>query len=545
MHNAGMEVPESELFGLRQQAGYWRVQHERAVQRVSALETRASELEGMVRALKVSLSESAKEKEVLGARIAWLERQVFGNKSEQSGKGGEETGVDEGAASLKESSSTDTPTQARKRGQQQGKKSAGRRRHSELPVEEFVHDLAELKRCCPNCGLGYDDFHGTEDSEEIHWEVRLMRRVHRRKRYRRSCNCPGVPGIVAAPVPPKLFPKGKFSTAFWARILEQKYRFQIPLHRILKMLEAEGARFAQGTITDGLKRMETLIQPLYARILGHSREADHWHMDETRWLVFEEAEGKKNHRWWLWIVVTRDTCVYLLDPSRSGAVPKNFLGEKPEGVISADRYSAYKPLLSSLLFIAFCWAHVRRDFVSIRDGYPKLRGWAEAWVERINALFHVNAERIAAQADAKTFCEHDQTLRDAMDAMAKLRDEQLADETLDDAARKALESMKNHWDGLSIFVDRPDIPMDNNRAERGIRNPVIGRKNYYGSGAVWSGMLSVMLFTLFQTLEMNHIDSHKFLLSYFDACARNKGHPPEHLDDFVPWQARQEQKEAV
>ncbi len=105
--------------------------------------------------------------------------------------------------------------------------------------------------------------------------------------------------------------------------------------------------------------------------------------------------------------------------------------------------------------------------------------------------------------------------------------------------------MKNHGERLSIFVDKPNIPMDNNRAERGIRNPVIGRKNYYGSGAVWSGMLSVMLFTLFQTLEMNQIDPHKFLLSYFDACARNKGHPPENLDDFIPWRLRQDNDEAA
>jgi len=122
---------------------------------------------------------------------------------------------------------------------------------------------------------------------------------------------------------------------------------------------------------------------------------------------------------------------------------------------------------------------------------------------------------------------------------------QLAGETLEPAARKALESMKNHWDGLSIFVDNPDIPMDNNKAERGIRNPVIGRKNYYGSGAVWSGMLSMMLFSLFQTLEMNHIDPHAFLLSYLEACARNKGHPPQNIDDFVPWQVYTANEEAA
>ncbi len=540
VHNEVMEVPSNELFELRQQAGYWRSQHGSAAKRASIMAARAAELEGMVKALKASLLEMAEEQEELKARIAWLERQVFGAKGEQSKDG--DAGSGEGETSDEASSSRGARGAGRKRGQQPGKKSAGRKSHPELPAEEIVHDIVEPERCCPNCGQAFDDFPGTEDSEVIHWEVRLVRRIHRRKRYRRTCNCPDVPGVITAPVPPKLFPKGKFTTEFWVRILEQKYRFQIPLHRTLKMLEAEGARLPQGTITDGLKRIAGLIQPLYARILEHSRAAGHWHMDETRWQVFEEVEGKKGSRWWLWIVVTHDTCVYLLDPTRSGSVPSNFLGEEPKGVISADRFSAYKTLLSSLLLIAFCWAHVRRDFCRIRDGYPKLHGWAVAWVKRIDALFHVNAKRSAAKPGAEAFCEHDQALREQMDAMARLRDDQLVGE-LQTPARKALKSMKNHWDGLSIFVDNPTIPMDNNRAERGIRNPVIGRKNYYGSGTVWSGMLSVMLFSLFQTLEINQIDSHAFLLSYFEACARNKGHPPEDLDDFVPWHLCQHNQE--
>ena len=122
---------------------------------------------------------------------------------------------------------------------------------------------------------------------------------------------------------------------------------------------------------------------------------------------------------------------------------------------------------------------------------------------------------------------------------------ELADRAVHDVAYKALDSMASHWEGLSIFVDNSAIPMDNNRAERGIRNPVVGRKNYYGSGSVWSGMLSVMLFSLFQTLEMNHIDPHVFLLAYFDACAQNRGHPPDNLDPFVPWRVHQEDEEAA
>jgi transposase len=73
---------------------------------------------------------------------------------------------------------------------------------------------------------------------------------------------------------------------------------------------------------------------------------------------------------------------------------------------------------------------------------------------------------------------------------------------------------------------------------------VVGRKNYYGSGSIWSGTLAAMLFTLFQTLLLNHIDPQKFLVAYFEACARNGGKPPEDLEAFLPWNLSEERKAA-
>jgi hypothetical protein len=86
--------------------------------------------------------------------------------------------------------------------------------------------------------------------------------------------------------------------------------------------------------------------------------------------------------------------------------------------------------------------------------------------------------------------------------------------------------------------------MDNNEAERRLRNPVVGRKNYYGSGSIWSGALTAALFTILQTLLVNHIDPQQFLLYYFNACAQNDGEAPEQLDPFLPWNLSQEQKTA-
>ena len=69
-----------------------------------------------------------------------------------------------------------------------------------------------------------------------------------------------------------------------------------------------------------------------------------------------------------------------------------------------------------------------------------------------------------------------------------------------------LTSLERHWEGLTIFVEHPEVAIDNNPAERALRGPVVGRKNYYGSGALWSGTLAAALFSLFGTLRLWHLN---------------------------------------
>ena len=529
---------DQTLFKLHQRVNYWQTMHGRAVEREAFWKAKAQELEAVVRRQEAQLQAQAEQLEVLKAQVAWLQQQVFGRKSEgralpllgASSAPGDTGGVPPALA-------------GRGRGQQRGAKGHGRQRRVDLPTEEIEQELPAGQQHCPQCGLPLEALPSSEDSEEIHWEVRVVRRVYHRRRYRPGCRCGVLPGIVTAPVVAKVIRKGLFSTGFWVQVRLEKYLFQRPLYRVRQRLALEGLSVSQGTLTGGLQRLGELIQPLVIRILERSRQATHWQMDETRWLVFAEVEGKEGHHWWWWVVVTADTCVYLLDPSRSAEVPKNPLGEAAEGIINADRFSAYKAL-GAQLRIAFCWSHIRRDFVRIRDGYEKLHGWAEAWVDQINALFGKNQQRLAVRNQAEAFARTDQELRAAVVTMAEARERELAAPTLPAVSRKALESLRTHWQGATLFVDHPEIPMDNNEAERALRNPVVGRKNYYGSGAVWSGQLSAMLFTLFQTYLRNQLDPQQFLLAYFDACAHHGGQPPENLDQWLPWNLSEAQKHA-
>jgi hypothetical protein len=99
------------------------------------------------------------------------------------------------------------------------------------------------------------------------------------------------------------------------------------------------------------------------------------------------------------------------------------------------------------------------------------------------------------------------------------------------AQRQVLTSLRNHWQGLIVFVTYPEVPMDNNRAEQAIRNSVTGRKNYYGSGSVWSAELAAMMFSLFQTIEIrqlitDHPEYHRADLSR-QVCRMLQGYKPD------------------
>jgi transposase len=185
---------------------------------------------------------------------------------------------------------------------------------------------------------------------------------------------------------------------------------------------------------------------------------------------------------------------------------------------------------------------VRRDFLDGAKAWPDLASWMHSWVEAIGELYHLNAERLKVWNQALPLAEQSEAfhaqhrlLADSLTAMATKRDDALAEPDLQSAQKKVLSSLKNHWSGLTVFLDHPQTPMDNNKAENSARNPATGRKNYYGSGAVWSAKLAAMLFSILQTILLWNINPRHWLHAYLTACAENGGQPPADLTPFLPW----------
>ena len=500
---------KTELSRQRCETGYWRAMHRKALDREQELQRRIEELEA-----KVKLRES----------------QLFGKKSEKKGKGG--------------SKGPKSERPKLPRGHQAGKPSTGRRLHTNVPAQEESWDLREEDKCCPACQKPLKPIHGTEDSELLGVDVKAHRRYIRRVRYTPSCKCRVLPGIVIAPGPAKLIPRGGYDISFWVRVLLDKFLLQRPTERLLLELRLNlDVHISPGTVTDGLKRIAPLFEPLLAGIIEKNLSEERWHADETRWLVFAELENKLSHHWYLWLFGSPSTAVFYLDPSRSAEVPKRHFGDKAEGILNVDRYSAYKTLLEGgKIVLAFCWSHTRRDFLDIAKQWPSLEGWALSWVERIGQLYAINARRVLLLEEPRQFAQADSELRSAAEAMVEQRKAELSSPTLRPQSRKVLESLERHWDGLSVFIEHPDVPMDNNLSERQLRNPVIGRKNYYGAQAIWSGQLAAMLFSLFQTLLLWGINPKLWLTAYLQRCAEHGGKAPPDATGLLPWNLTPERR---
>ena len=437
----------------------------------------------------------------------------------------------------------ETPGTGRCRGQQPGAPGHGRTPRPGLEERVEVHDPPAEARTCAACGKPYVA-NGAGESSLLEIEVRAHRRVIRRPRWRRTCGCASSPVEVSAPPVPRLFPNTAFGVSVWSRVLYEHYACLRPLHRVSGWLGDQGLPVAAGTLANSTPRFVPLFEPLAEAIRAHQADAALRHADETGWRVQELRGEGRSGRAWLWASVNEDSACFHIDASRSAEAALRLLGElAPDTVIVSDRYSVYKKLerlLGGLIVLSWCWAHQRRDVIDCAAGQPHLAAWCRAWLERIATIYRLNKARLshydpALASQSAEFDRAQVALVAALDSLFERAERQLAGLPHDVREGRALRSLVNHREGLSVFVDRPQIPMDNNLVERILRGPVIGRRLSFGSDSLTGAKLAALMYSTVATLILNRIDVLRWLEAWLGACAHNGGRPPEDLSPWLPW----------
>lgn len=544
--NEYVHLTKQEHIQLKADGAFWKAQHARAVKRATEREKALKEGWEKERAGFAEREEALKrELEQERAKNRDLLQRVYGKKSEKGSAPRSDKAV-EGQKSDK------------KRGQQTGAKGHGRTSQPDLPIYEVEVDLPEGDACCPNCHKPFIPTSMTEISDFIEIDVKAYTRRIKRKCYKPSCQCPGLPGLITAPAPPRLLSRNTLAVSVWTEVLLDKFLYARPTHRLLEYYKTVGLRISQGTITDGLKRLAPVFEPLVEAMHEKQMTESLFWGDETRWMVFEVVEGKIGYRWYLWVIISKSVVYYLVAPGRGANVPKDHFksleGSTGRIIFTCDRYSAYKKMAHDMpiFLLAFCWAHVRRDFIDGARRFPEQKAWMLDWVLEIRKLYRINRRRIAAwdkekplEQQSPEFQEQHKALMDALSHMEKRRDELLCQESLSDPQKAVLSSLKAHWPGLVIFVSHPEVSMDNNKSERAVRKGANARKNYYGSGSQWSAKLMAVMFTLLQTILHWNLNPRHWLIDFLNACAANGSQSPTDLSSFLPWEMSEERKQIL
>ena len=388
---------------------------------------------------------------------------------------------------------------------QKPQKGHGPKPQPQLPIEHFDHYFVDTDvPPCPCCGgtpeLWKGQFEQSEEITLVQTTFKIV--VHRRAKYR--CSCHG--SVLTAPGPPKLIPGGRYSVDFAVHTAVEKFCDHIPLERQARRMERHGLHVESQTLWDQQAALARHLEPTWKALREQALDQDVLHVDETGWRMM----GANKSKWTLFGLTAPHLAVYHLADSKSASKAREILSGF-RGTLVVDGYKVY-PIVAELenLRIAHCWYHADRKFKDAKDPPGPIRKIRSL----IHQLYEIEREIEGSfpGPEAARKARHALRQEKSRPVIEKLRETAFAQGGLRRSNfGKALRYLLSHWDGLTLFLEDPRIRLDNNPAERALRGPVVGRKNFYGNRSKTGARTTAILYSLIETAKLNGVNPSSFL----------------------------------
>jgi transposase len=403
-------------------------------------------------------------KEALEARIAVLEEEIARLKQDPP------SGIARAVPAFVRANKPPKPKQQRK------KRSQSFVRHREEPTQVVEHAAQE----CPDCGRKVTGgwVHARRQVIDIP-VVSYTVTEHRVLRHRCGvCGCVFMPSVDLSS---EVVGRHRIGVGLMSLIAECKTVCRMPVRTIQSFVQTSyGLALSAGEIVEALHAVAEAGRPVYDGLRATLRESDYVHGDETGW----REDGQSGY---LWSFCRPDVRYYKRDASRGHQVPEGVLGEHYAGTLVSDFYGGYNYHLGRH---QRCWVHFLRDLDELAEKQANdadLRSWVEAvkgvyWEARAFGSLRL-AERVKAR-------ERFQEQLEALGApYARTR-----------APQNVLaERIMRFLPELFTFVEYPEVPSENNAAERAIRPAVIDRKVSGGTRSAKGSQTKAILRSLFET----------------------------------------------
>lgn len=337
----------------------------------------------------------------------------------------------------------------------------GERKHPGVvrpEVEPQPDDIVQDVRVdrCPDCGGSMTDT--GEFIEQVVEDIPPPRVEVRRVR-RHSCQCRrcGKVSQAAAPV---------MATAYVgprARLLMAYCRAElgVSLGKSVELLDQLfGLSLSRAGALGHVQWAADLVNPVVERLFELLKTEPVVHADETGWRI----NGKNV---WIWCFCNPRLALYLCDEHRSGEVVKRVLGESIEGVLVTDFYAAYHQLDAVK---QKCLVHLLRELHTLRDEVSSVA--KETYIQPLMTLLQ---DAIALGRDRATMT--DAAFATARTSLDRRLDQLIYTRPTEPHSQRINKRLVKHRFDLLLFLDRSDVPPDNNLGERDIRSVAATRSD--------------------------------------------------------------------
>ena len=196
---------------------------------------------------------------------------------------------------------------------------------------------------------------------------------------------------------------------------------------------------------------------------------------QARLNVDETGHRECGERWWTWCFRASLYTVFKIDPTRSGDVLLEVLGEEFNGVLGCDYFSAYRRYMRECnVVVQFCLAHLIRD-VKYLTTLPDARdrAYGECLRKALRQLFEIIHRR-------STLPDWDFDVR-LREARRNVLRQALAEVPPTRASQNIAQRFRVHGQAYFEFVTTPGVEPTNNLAEQAIRFVVIDRRITQGT----------------------------------------------------------------
>ena len=339
--------------------------------------------------------------------------------------------------------------------------------------------------------------------------------------------------LVTAPAPAGVLEGSRADVSLCAGLLVDKFVYHQPLYRQHQRMTDAGLRVSRPWLTQLAQQIIALLEPIHEAQLASIRASRVIAMDETPIKAGRERAGKMKQGYFWPVYGEHDEISFPFSTSRAHAMVVDTLGVRgKDTVLLSDGYAAYQRYATQTgVTHAQCWAHCRREFYEAQAADPA--GCGEA-LRQIGVLYEIESQirerKLAGESKRLHRLTHSKPVVEQLYEWIDLQFERTG--LLPSSPfTKALAYARERRVALSVFLTDPDVPMDTNHLERGLRAIPMGRRNWLFCWTELGAKQVGIVQSLLVTCRLHGIDPYTYLV---DVLQRVGEHPQARVAELTP-----------